>query len=189
VSPEAETRNAAVLLVDPKYPHNVGNAVRACAVFGVPQLRWTGRRVDEQLEYRLPREERLREYRERVTFQRVGTHLAKRPVDHFVRWGLTPVCCEVADEAESLVDFVHPGRAVYVFGPEDGHVPKGVRHACHRFVTIPSDGCLNLASAVNVVLYDRMAKRPRSVSEMHPAEDLPASTRPGRLAYVPEDFA
>jgi tRNA(Leu) C34 or U34 (ribose-2'-O)-methylase TrmL len=45
-----------------------------------------------------------------------------------------------------------------VFGPEDGHVPKGVRGACHRFVTIPSDGCLNLAAAVNVVLYDRMAK-------------------------------
>jgi tRNA(Leu) C34 or U34 (ribose-2'-O)-methylase TrmL len=45
-----------------------------------------------------------------------------------------------------------------VFGPEDGHVPKGIRTACHRFVTIPSHGCLNLAAAVNVVLYDRMAK-------------------------------
>lgn len=46
--------SAAVLLLDPKYPHNIGNAVRACAVFGVPQLRWIGTRVDEQIEHRLP---------------------------------------------------------------------------------------------------------------------------------------
>jgi tRNA(Leu) C34 or U34 (ribose-2'-O)-methylase TrmL len=177
VSPEPETRRpsdsdryAAVLLVDPKYPHNVGNAVRACAVFGAPTLRWTGGRVDSQLEARLPREERLREYRDRVSFSRIGPGWRNRPLDFwkpttpaFTSSYVVPVCCEVSDEAESLVDFVHPERAVYVFGPEDGHVPKGVRHACHRFVTIPSDGCLNLASAVNVVLYDRAAKaaRPR----------------------------
>ena len=78
--------------------------------------------------------------------------------------GVTPVCIEVLDDAESLVRFDHPEHAAYVLGPEDGSVPEGVRAACHRFVRIPAVGrasgarCLNLAAAVNVVLYDRLAK-------------------------------
>jgi tRNA(Leu) C34 or U34 (ribose-2'-O)-methylase TrmL len=86
-----------------------------------------------------------------------------RPLDAFPE-DVTPVAVEVLDSAESLPTFIHPLGAVYVFGPEDGELPKGVRNACHRFVTIPSDGCLNLAAAVNVVLYDRMIKSVYNVS-------------------------
>ena len=70
------------------------------------------------------------------------------------------MCVERRSQAENLVDFEHPERAVYIFGPEDGEVSKGVRSVCHRFVCIPTlnDGPLNLAAAVNVVLYDRLAK-------------------------------
>jgi tRNA(Leu) C34 or U34 (ribose-2'-O)-methylase TrmL len=57
------------------------------------------------------------------------------------------------------VDFEHPENALYVFGPEDGSLPKTVRLLCHRFVVIPTHHCLNLAAAVNVVLYDRRLKR------------------------------
>jgi tRNA(Leu) C34 or U34 (ribose-2'-O)-methylase TrmL len=62
---------------------------------------------------------------------------------------------------------VHPDQVVYVFGPEDGHVPKRFRASCHRFVSIPTanDGPLNLAAAVNVVLYDRAAKLGLNVPE------------------------
>jgi tRNA(Leu) C34 or U34 (ribose-2'-O)-methylase TrmL len=70
----------------------------------------------------------------------------------------TPVCVEVDDSAERLYNFIHPDNPIYVFGPEDGSVPTGIRHVCHRFVTIPSKSCLNLAAAVNVVLYDRAMK-------------------------------
>jgi len=35
---------AAVLLVDPKFPHNVGNALRACALLDAHVLAWTGLR-------------------------------------------------------------------------------------------------------------------------------------------------
>jgi tRNA(Leu) C34 or U34 (ribose-2'-O)-methylase TrmL len=72
-----------------------------------------------------------------------------------------PCALSGAHRAERLDEFVHPENAVYVFGPEDGGVPKGARHVCHRFVCIPTlnDGPLNLAAAVNVVLYDRLAKR------------------------------
>ena len=54
--------------------------------------------------------------------------------------------------------FCSPGEPVYVFGAEDGTVPPVIRRHCHKFVYIPAYHCLNLSAAVDVVLYDRMAK-------------------------------
>ncbi len=97
----------------------------------------------------------MREYGRCVTFEQASA------VDVFAELGGMPVCVEVREHAEPLPDFEHPEDAVYVFGPEDGHVPKAVRHLCHRFVVVPVAHCLNLAAAVNVVLYDRRVKRQR----------------------------
>ena len=36
---------------------------------------------------------------------------------------------------------------------------RAIRRHCHNFVYIPAYHCLNLSAAVDVVLYDRMAKR------------------------------
>ena len=49
-------------------------------------------------------------------------------------------------------------RSFYIFGPEDGTPGNAVTSRCSRVVTIPSAFCLNLAAAVNVVLYDRISK-------------------------------
>jgi tRNA(Leu) C34 or U34 (ribose-2'-O)-methylase TrmL len=45
-----------------------------------------------------------------------------------------------------------------VFGPEDGSLPGVVLAQCDRFVIIPTMHCLNLASSVSIVLYDRLGK-------------------------------
>lgn len=66
-----------VVLIDPKYPHNVGATIRACSCFGVESLVWTGSRIDLSKYRRLPREERMKGYRE-VKF---GNH--QRPFDLF----------------------------------------------------------------------------------------------------------
>jgi len=54
----------AVVLIDPKFPHN---ALRACAVFGASRLVWTGDRVAHPDRWtglaRLPREERMKAYK------------------------------------------------------------------------------------------------------------------------------
>jgi tRNA(Leu) C34 or U34 (ribose-2'-O)-methylase TrmL len=161
--------DAAVVLLNPKTPVNVGGALRACAMFGVPTLRWTGSRVLDPADAaeigkksrvagraaRLPREERLAD-------PRVGWAHQEDAVESLVAQGMTAVCVEVMPDAEPLPDFVHPERAVYVFGPEDSSVDAATQAMCARSVTIPATGCLNLAASVNVVLYDRTAKVERA---------------------------
>jgi tRNA(Leu) C34 or U34 (ribose-2'-O)-methylase TrmL len=152
----------AVFLHNPKYAHNVGAAVRACSCFGVEQLWWSGNRIDDDFELtnRLPREERMKGYKS------VDMVRSERPFEHFPNASIIGI--ELKEGAEPLHHFEHPEEAVYVFGPEDGSLTKGVRVRCHRFVVIPSHHCLNLAAAINVVLYDRRAKRIRDGME----EDL-----------------
>lgn len=144
-----------VLLVNPKSPFNVGAVLRACAIFGVPILRWTGVRVRMDKMRRLPREERLKDYTG-VDWYR---HDLLEDALSQLTEKLVPVCVEVTNP-ERLDTFEHPQEALYVFGPEDGDVPGVARAACHRFVRIPTltRTPLNLAAAVNVVLYDRHIK-------------------------------
>jgi tRNA(Leu) C34 or U34 (ribose-2'-O)-methylase TrmL len=143
----------SVILISPKYPHNVGNAIRACSCWGMKQLWWTGDRVTFEAAKgeRLPQEERMKGYRHVELFN------DQRPFDQFD--DATPVAVELRPGSEMLHHFEHPEKAVYVFGPEDGSIPKPILHLCHRFVVLPTHHCLNLASAVNCVLYDRRAKR------------------------------
>jgi tRNA(Leu) C34 or U34 (ribose-2'-O)-methylase TrmL len=150
----------AIVLHEPKYPHNVGQVVRLASAFGITQVWYSGERIREAIGARLPREERMRRYDD-VT-------LVNHPDPLSRLCAALPSACPVAVElrpgAESLVDFIHPGAPdalpVYVFGPEDGSLPGPVLKRCHRFVVIPSLECLNLATSVAAVLYDRMAKLP-----------------------------
>lgn len=145
----------SVVLINPKYPHNVGASLRACAAFNANQLYVTGNRAQWEITgkgQRLPREERMRVYKDKVHLTRT-----ERPFDFCDN--LVPVAVEVDPTAEPLATFQHPANAVYVFGPEDGSIPKAARMFCHRFVIIPSDHCLNLAAAVSCVLMDRRIKR------------------------------
>ena len=96
---------------------------------------------------------------------------SERPFDAFGPEA-TPVVIEVRSNSECLFDFEHPLNPVFVFGPEDGSVPKPMLHQCHRFVVIPTAHCLNLATAVTTVLYDwRLKRRLRGLDPVRPAGD------------------
>lgn len=154
---------ARILLIDPRSPYNVGGVLRACHVFGASTLAWTGTRVpspeSSSKRSRLPRDERLKEYNE-VARYRIAARDEAEALERLVR-GMVPVCVERSERAERLPHFVHPQKALYIFGPEDGSVPARVRALCHRFLTIPSATStpLNLAASVNVVLAHRYAQR------------------------------
>src|SRR5262249_35205478 len=58
---QGDGRPPAVVLINPKYPHNVGAAVRAASCYGIEQVWFTGDRVQlvGERRFRLPREERM----------------------------------------------------------------------------------------------------------------------------------
>src|SRR5262245_40303766 len=93
-------------------------------------------------------------------YREVQVRHADRFFDQFA--DAVPVAVELRSNAENLIEFEHPERALYVFGPEDGSLDRAVLGQCHRFVVIPTRHCTNLAAAVYTVLYDRHAKRVRA---------------------------
>jgi len=164
---------SAVILMDPKFPINVGNARRACACYGVETLIVTGRRYGYRmaLETRSPRPLRMKAFDTTKILQ------TDRPFDDFA--GMTFVAVEVLENAESLPHFRHPPNAAYVFGPEDGSLARQTLMKCQRFVRIPTAHCLNLATTVATVLYDRAAKL------MHETQTSP--TELGELLERPSE--
>lgn len=164
----------AVVLHDPKYPNNIGMVHRACAAFGVRQLWYTGERAESAWESarRIPREERMRDYGSVKICRGEGRFLDRFPP------GTVPVAVEVHPGAEVLTYFQHPEDAVYVFGPEDGSLPRGILTACHRVVIIPSDHCLNLATAVTgILLHRRLQRQLAGLEEVRPADEMMLSPR------------
>jgi tRNA(Leu) C34 or U34 (ribose-2'-O)-methylase TrmL len=145
-------RSPAVVLIDPKYAHNVGMVVRLASCYGFRQVWFTGERVSLDISFkkRLPREERMKGYAD------VEIINYDYPFEQFK--DVVPVAVEVRKGSEPLHAFEHPENAVYVFGPEDGSVAKPHISHCHRFVVIPTRHALNLATAVATVLWDRQYK-------------------------------
>jgi tRNA(Leu) C34 or U34 (ribose-2'-O)-methylase TrmL len=145
-------RAPAVVLIDPKYAHNVGMVVRLASCYGFKQVWFTGERVSLDISFRkrLPREERMKGYAD------VEIINYDYPFEQFK--DVVPVAVEVRKGSEPLHAFEHPHNAVYVFGPEDGSVSKPHISHCHRFVVIPTRHALNLATAVATVLWDRQYK-------------------------------
>lgn len=150
------SNTVAIGLINPKYPRNVGGIVRAASCFGASQVYFSGNRVPLDAQsyetYRLPREERMRDYQE---VELINTN---KVFDCFAS-DVVPVAVEIKPNSESLVTFEHPESALYIFGPEDGSLSRAELALCHKFVIIPSRHCLNLASAVCVILYDRILKQ------------------------------
>lgn len=145
---------SAIGLVQPKTPANVGSVLRAAGCYGVDLVAVEGQRGKNSL----------------ITSNATDTMKAWRHLPTLLTddlfdalpVGCVPVAVDLMPNAVSLVDFVHPQSAFYIFGPEDGTL--GERHAKIGMarVFVPTRYCMNLAATVNVVLYDRLAKATRA---------------------------
>jgi tRNA(Leu) C34 or U34 (ribose-2'-O)-methylase TrmL len=137
---------AAIGLDRCKSRENLGGALRAAGCYGASMVMLAGSRMG----------------RYATDTMQAYKHMPCLEVDDLLGctpYGAIPVVIELTDRSSSLVTFVHPESAFYIFGPEDGSVSAEILDRVHRVVQVPTTHCMNLAATVNVVLYDRMAKR------------------------------
>ena len=149
-------------LVDCKNGFNLGGVIRAVGAFDGKLVIASGERWKTKGDWR--------------NMDGEGAHLrfpcylgVKDVFDHIPTtghgYGAQTVAIELTEGSESLVDFVHPKVAVYIFGPEDGSLPQEVLDKCAKKVYIPTEYSLNLYSAATAVFYDRAAKLTKAISE------------------------
>lgn len=139
-------RGYSIIALDhPKNGDNVGGCVRAAQIYGAAEVVVSGAR------YRWQPTDTMKGYRHLpvVCVEDIFTIL---PYD------CVPVAVEIIEGAKSLFAYQHPERAFYVFGAEDATLGKRITDRCRDIVYVPTDGPMNLAACVNVLLYDRAIK-------------------------------
>lgn len=137
---------AAIGLDNPKSACNIGSALRACGVYGAAMLATTGARFGRAAT------DTMNAYRH-MPWLRVDDLHDILPYD------CVPVAVDLIEGATPLPEYKHPERAFYVFGAEDATLGQRTLSWCRDVVYVPTNGCMNLAATVNVILYDRAAKR------------------------------
>ena len=147
---------AAIGLRNPKNSINVGSAIRACGCYGASFLAMDGGRNGHYMKRCV------------TDTQKSFRHMPVLRCDDLrdvIPYDCVPVAVDLIDGATSLVEYQHPERAFYIFGPEDGTLGAAVTDWCRDTVYVPTNFCMNLAATVNVVLYDRMAKQAMAVAQ------------------------
>jgi tRNA(Leu) C34 or U34 (ribose-2'-O)-methylase TrmL len=140
---------AAIGLHRPKEKANVGATIRAAQCYGAASVAISGDRIDN----------RWIKSPTNTTAGHRHIPVLRGDLRSLVPYGAVPVAVDLVDGAESLVDFIHPHSAFYIFGPEDSTLGATILDWCPRKVMVPTALCMNLAATVNVILYDRLAKQ------------------------------
>ena len=132
-------------LVAPKYPSNIGGVLRAAACYAATFVA-------------------IQDHQSIISATDTPKYWKHSPVFRgdlklIIPYKCVPIAIEITDKARALPDFIHPERAFYIFGPENGSLDDSILNWCAHVIKIPTRICMNLAATVNVVLYDRMVKR------------------------------
>ncbi|MBT7832486.1 MAG: TrmH family RNA methyltransferase [Chloroflexi bacterium] len=146
---------ACIALDRPKDGVNVGHTLRAALGFTARMVILANK--DEAINVRKLSTDPGRAYRH-IPVLEVQDIFDVLPQD------CVPIAVELTDQAVDLTTFVHPERACYIFGPENGSVDPGILAKCAHVVKIPTTMSLNLGMTVNIVMYDRLAKLTRNSS-------------------------
>lgn len=155
-------------LENPKGTVNVGAVLRAVGCFSADGVFYTGLRYDYAARHCTD----TKQMAQKIPLKKVDSLLDAKSL---LPEGTQLVAVELVVGATPLMEFEHPEQAFYVFGPEDSSLPKALVRAADAVVYVPTIGCMNLAASVNVLLYDRLAKRGLSQGSMQGDELIKAS--------------
>lgn len=144
----AERRGYSIIgLFNPKTDANVGSVLRAVGCYGSKAVFIAGKRN----KYRKAGTDTQKQYKHTPLILVDDLHSV-------IPYECVPVAVDLLEDAKSLVEYQHPERAFYIFGPEDGTLGIQITSWCKDKIYVPTKYCMNLAATVNVILYDRMAK-------------------------------
>jgi tRNA(Leu) C34 or U34 (ribose-2'-O)-methylase TrmL len=132
-------------LDNPKNAINVGSTLRAAGIYGAAFVATTGKR------YKKASTDTMKHYRHLPLW-------TPKDLKDLVAYDCVPVAVDLIEGAIPLPEYKHPERAFYIFGAEDNTLGERITGWCRDIVYVPTQGSMNLAAAVNVVLYDRFAK-------------------------------
>jgi tRNA(Leu) C34 or U34 (ribose-2'-O)-methylase TrmL len=147
-------------LINPKSPTNVGAVMRAAGCYGIDGVLYTGNRYDRAIKLNTD----TQNISDTIPLRGV-TDLLETLSDDYADNDIKVVCIDLIEGATPLPNFIHPEKALYIFGPEDGTIKQSIVNQADAVVYIPTSGCMNLAATVNVVLYDRLAKSTEHVAD------------------------
>jgi tRNA(Leu) C34 or U34 (ribose-2'-O)-methylase TrmL len=150
---------ACIGLHQPKDAKNIGSVLRACGCYDADMIVVSGKRYGHAC----------------TDTQRAWKHIPFLEVDDLrsvIPKGCVPVAVDLLPNARPLPTYQHPERAFYIFGGEDRTLNEEVISWCRDVVFVPTAHCMNLAAAVNVVLYDRLCKSPAPSGREGEGKDL-----------------
>ena len=126
---------------------NLGTLWRSAYNLGAQFIFVIGRRYEKQSS------DTVKAWRHIPLFQYENTKhfLRSRPRDCKL------IGVEINEQSKDLRTFVHPERAIYLLGPEDGNL--SCMDKCQYIVKIQSRECLNVSVAGSIIMYDRSLKR------------------------------
>lgn len=130
-----------------KTEHNIGTLWRSANQLGASFIFTIGKRYKEQASdtRRAPRHIPLYHYKDIKDF------LEHRPYD------CPLIGIEMSPRAHKLKNFVHPERAVYILGSEDGGLSNEIMDKCQYIIELEGHS-FNVAVAGSIVMYDRLNK-------------------------------
>lgn len=73
-------------------------------------------------------------------------------------FGSELVGVKMTDDADDIIHFVHPKRAIYILGAEDKGLPEEILALCKKVIKLPGKHSMNVSTAGSIVMYDRMLK-------------------------------
>lgn len=149
-----------IALINPKSPTNVGAVMRAAGCYGVDSVLYTGSRYDRAMKLSTD----TKNISATIPLKGEPDLLDNLSADYSDN-DIKVVCIDLIEGATPLPNFIHPEKALYIFGPEDNTIKQSVVDQADAVVYIPTIGCMNLAATVNVVLYDRLAKSAEHVAD------------------------
>lgn len=137
---------SAVAVDSPKFASNLGGVLRAAGNYNSSLVVFGDDRVGVK-----ERSDTMKAYRHIPTIR-------TNDIFSVIPYDCVPVAVDLIEGAIPLPEYKHPERAFYIFGGEDRTLGKRITEKCRDVIYVPTNRCMNLAAAVNVVLYDRLAK-------------------------------